>query len=70
MRSELRRTPASLYARQGQEFSCPYQLARSISSLARSLRCSQVLEGNRENCGVSAPCRPSVQADPQGMQPG
>ena len=29
-----------------------------------------VLEGNRENCSVSAPRRPSVQADPQGMQPG
>ena len=29
-----------------------------------------VLEGNRELLGVSAPRRPSVRADPQGMQPG
>ena len=29
-----------------------------------------VLVGNRELLGVSAPRRPSVRADPQGMQPG
>ena len=40
------------------------------SKVAVTVLVLYVLEGNRENCSVSAPRRPSVRADPQGMQPG